>query len=371
MVKEAILYKSYENYVECLACARKCKIPKNLYGFCGVRYNLDNKLYLVNYGIFISVALDPIEKKPLYHFYPGHTALSFGTTGCSFACSYCQNWEISQRRRVIGIKLEPEEIVELAKKYNTNIITFTYNEPSIYSEYAYDVAKIAKKEGIKITWVSNGYLTDEAIDFASKFLDAIDIDIKGNANKEFARKNILIPDYEATLNAIEEFYKKGIHVEITDLIVPEIGDNLEDARKLAKYIYDIMGENANIHFLRFYPEYKLSNLYPTPIETLEKHVEIAREEGIKYTYIGNVPGHKYENTYCPNCGRPVIKRYGFYVYEVNLDGDRCKFCGAKIFLDGNAKISEISYPEPVLLNKKLIKVELKDKNFVEEEINNL
>lgn len=368
MIKEALLYKSYENYLECYACARRCKIPNGLFGFCGVRYNLNGKLYLANYGIFISIALDPIEKKPLYHFYPGHTALSFGTTGCSFACAYCQNWEISQRKNIIGFEFTPEEIINLAKKYKTNIITFTYNEPSIYSEFAYDVAKLAKKKNIKITWVSNGYLTDEAIDFASKFLDAIDIDIKGNLNKDFARKYILINDYEPTLQAIKEFHEKGVHVEITDLIIPEIGDNIEDAKKLVKNIYDILGENANIHFLRFYPEYKLSNLYPTPIETLEKHIEIAKEEGINYVYIGNVPGHKYENTYCPNCKRPVIKRYSFYVYEINLDGDRCKFCGSKIFLKGDAKISEIVYPKLVDINKKLVKMEFRNGKFEKIEV---
>jgi len=252
--------------------------------------------------------------------------------------------------------------------YNIDIINFTYNEPSIYSEYIYDVSKIAKKENIKIILISNGYLTDEAIDFMSKYVDAVTIDIKGNGNEEFARKYISIISYEPVFNTIEELYKKNIHLEITDLVIPEIGDNLEDAKKLAKILYDIMGENSNIHFLRFFPEYKLDYLYPTPIETLHKHVEIAKKEGIRYVYIGNLPGNEYENTYCPNCRKPLIKRYQFTVYETNLNKDRCIFCGYKIYLSGEPKISEISYPLYVKINKKFIERKIKDGEVIEKEI---
>jgi len=366
---EGILFEKRDSEVICTACARRCKIPLNYPGFCGVRYNINGKLYVINSGVFIAIALDPIEKKPLYHFYPGSKALSFGTTGCSFACKYCLNWDISQRRKVIGIKLEPEEIIELAKENNTNIITFTYNEPSIYAEFSYEVARLAKKEGMKITWVSNGYFTDELIDFISKFVDAITIDIKGNGNEEFARKYISVLNYsETVLHAIEELYRKGVHVEITDLVIPEIGDNLEDARKITKKIYDIMGEESNIHFLRFHPEYKLTHLYETPIETLEEHAEVAKEEGIRYVYIGNVPGHRLENTYCPKCGKPVIERKGFMVYKVNLENGRCKFCGYKIFLKGEARISEIAYPEPIYLNKSIIERIVEDGKIIERPV---
>ncbi|MEM4757869.1 MAG: AmmeMemoRadiSam system radical SAM enzyme [Nanopusillaceae archaeon] len=367
-MNEAILYKKNEKYVECLACNRRCKLKDGQIGYCGVRLNLKNKLYLLNWGLFISVAIDPIEKKPLYHFYPGSAALSLGTTGCSFSCMYCLNWDISQRRRVIGIKLEPEEIVELAKENNVRIITFTYNEPSIYSEFTYEVSKIAKKEGIKITWVSNGYLTDEAIDFASKFLDAITVDIKGNGNESFARKYILILNYESVFQAIEELYKKGVHVEITDLVIPEIGDNLKDAKNMCKKIYEIMGEKSNIHFLRFYPEYKMTNLYPTPLKTLEKHVEIAKKEGIMYTYLGNVPGHELENTYCPKCNTPLIKRRGFMVYEINLNGKKCKNCGEEIYIIGDPKKSEIYYPRLLYINKKTLERYVDNNKIVEKEL---
>jgi len=332
----------------CLACARKCKLFEGAVGFCGVRKNINNTIYVLNYGRFVAFNIDPIEKKPLYHFYPGNVAFSLGTTGCSWACKYCINYDISQRRQIVGTYISPEELLDIVLNYSQKlnaepIVTFTYNEPSIYAEYAYDFAKIAKKHGVKITWVSNGYLTDEAIEYAAKFLDAITIDIKGNA------KYILIPDYEPVLHAIEEFYKKGIHLEITDLIVPKVGDNIDDARKLAKFIYDVMGEDSNIHFLRFHPMYKMKDLPPTDVKILEKHAEVAKEEGIKYVYIGNVPGHKLENTYCPKCGKPVIKRFGFKVYEIHLTKDnRCEYCGYKLPIKGNARKSIIDYPIPLL-----------------------
>ncbi|MEM0480915.1 MAG: AmmeMemoRadiSam system radical SAM enzyme [Candidatus Aenigmatarchaeota archaeon] len=346
-MREAVLYKIENDKIICTACARYCKLSENQIGFCGVRIAKDKKLYLMNYGIFASYALDPIEKKPLFHFYPGSTALSFGTTGCNFACKYCCNFDLSQRRKAEGIEISVEKIYEKAKelkeKFNVSSITFTYNEPIIYSEFIYDAAKILKKE-FKITLVSNGYFSNEAIDFISKFVDAIDIDIKGNANDEFAKKFILIPNYEPTLNAIEELYKKGIHVEITDLIVPKVGENLEDCRKLCKFIYDLMGENAFIHFLRFFPSYKMMDYPETSLEVLEKHAEIAKNEGINYVYIGNVWGHELENTYCPNCKKAVIKRYGFAVTEVNLDGSKCKFCGYNLPIVGEAKISKLTFP---------------------------
>ena len=349
-MKEAILYKFDEkiNRIVCTACARYCKLAEDQVGFCGIRKVKNGKLYLLNYGIFSSFALDPIEKKPFFHFYPGSTALSFGTTGCNFACKYCCNFDISQRRRVEGIEISIEKIYEKAKElkevFNVSSITFTYNEPSIYSEFIYDASKKLRKD-FKITFVSNGYLSDEAIDFVSNFVDAIDIDIKGNANNEFAKKFIGVNNYkEIIFNAIEELFRKGIHVEITDLVVPRVGENLEDCKKLCKFLYDLMGEKSFIHFLRFFPSYKMMDYPETDLKILEKHIEIAKKEGIKYVYIGNVWGHENENTFCPNCGEIVIERYGFSVVRVNLEKNRCKFCNYELPLVGEAKISRINYP---------------------------
>ena len=335
-MKEASLYRPIrDGVVECLACARRCKLSDGQTGFCGVRTNIGGKLYLMVYGRISAIAVDPIEKKPLFHFNPGSSVLSISTYGCSWACQFCQNYDISQRRVWEGFEVTPEMIVELAESYGAQGITYTYNEPSVFVEFAYDVGVLAKRRGLFNTFVTNGYMTDEAVDYASKFLDAATVDIKGNANRDFLRKISLVPDPEPIFQTIKEMRDKGIHVEVTDLVVPEVGDRLEDAEKMLKRLYDILGPDVSIHFLRFHPDYMLNNLPPTPVETLERHAELARRMGFRFVYIGNVPGHRLENTYCPRCGRVVIRRYGFQILEVNLTEDnRCRFCGAKIPIGG-------------------------------------
>lgn len=362
-MKEAILYRIENERVVCTACARYCKLLPNQIGFCGIRINKDGKFYLANYGLLSALNFDPIEKKPFFHFYPGSVALSMGTFGCNWACKYCCNFDISQRRKIEGFEFLPEDILEIAKKYrekfNISSICFTYNEPSIYAEYIYDVAKLAKKEDFKIIFITNGYLSEEAIDFFSKFTDAITIDFKGNGNSEFGRKFISIPSYEIVFQNLEELSRKKIHLEITDLVIPKVGDNLEDCRKLCKKVYDVLGEKSMIHFLRFFPMYKMLDFPSTPIETLELHAKIAKEEGIKYVYIGNVWGHKLENTYCSNCGNLVIRRYGFEVLESYLDdNNRCKFCNYKLPIVGKVSKSSISLPivVPEISNKKYVQV---------------
>ncbi len=335
-MKEAILYRSLQdNKVECTACARRCKIPPGLHGFCGVRWNIGGKLYLMVYGLISAIAVDPIEKKPLYHFNPGSMVLSVSTYGCSWMCKFCQNFDISQRRVLEGYHVPPDMLVELAQSYGAQGITYTYNEPSIFIEYAYDAGTLAKKHGLFNTFVTNGYFTDEAIDLLSKFLDAATVDIKGNADPKFLKRYSGVPDPEPIFHALVELKRKGIFVEVTDLVVPQIGDNLEQARKLCRWIVDNLGPDTPVHFLRFHPDYELIDLPWTPIETLEKHVQIAKEEGLRYVYIGNVPGHPYEHTYCPSCGKVVIKRYGFDILEVNLTEDnRCKYCGYRVNIAG-------------------------------------
>ncbi len=336
MPKEALLYRRLDgNVVECLACGRRCKVPEGSYGFCGVRWNLNGRLYLMVHSLLSAIAIDPIEKKPLYHFNPGSMVLSLSTFGCNWACRFCQNFDISQRRILEGWHVPPETLVQIAETYGAHGITFTYNEPTIFIEYAYDVASIAKKKGLFITFVTNGYLSDEAVDLAAKFLDAATVDFKGNGDPEFARKYSLVPNLEVVFNALVELKRKGVFIEITDLVIPEIGDNLEQTRKLVRWIVDNLGPDTPIHFLRFHPDYELLDIPPTPIETLEKHAQIAKEEGLKYVYIGNVPGHPLEHTYCPKCGKAVIKRFGFDILDVNLTEDnRCAFCGERINIGG-------------------------------------
>jgi pyruvate formate lyase activating enzyme len=336
ILKEAVLYKPVDNNaVICTACARYCRIPKNSIGFCGVRWNIDGKLQLMVYGKIITAHIDPIEKKPLVHYMPGSMVFSIATTGCNWACMYCQNYDISQRRIVEGFEASPEMIVKLAKGYGAHGLSYTYNEPTIFIEFAHDVGILARKEGLFSTFVTNGYHTPEADAMLSKFLDAATVDFKGNADVKFLRRYVTIPDPEPIFQSILEMKRYGIHIEITDLVVPEIGDDLNQARKLVRWIYDNLGPDVPIHFLRFHPDYKLMNIPWTPIETLEKHWKVAKEEGLRFAYIGNVPGHPLENTYCPECGTLLIRRYGFDILEWNLDNqNRCKKCGAKIPIIG-------------------------------------
>lgn len=338
MPKEAMLYRvldSSRGFVECTACPRRCKLSDGQYGFCGIRWNFGGKLYLVSHGLAIAVAIDPIEKKPLYHFNPGSMVFSMSTTGCSWACAFCQNWDISQRRVVAGWRLEPELAVKLALAYGAHGITYTYNEPVVFIEYAYDVGVLAKREGLFNTMVTNGYMTDETVDLVSKFMDGATVDFKGHGDRDVARKLSLVPDIEPVFQALVELKKKGVFIEVTDLVIPRYGDDLEKARKFAKWIVENLGPETPVHFLRFHPDYKLLNLPSTPVEVLEKHVEVAMGEGLKHVYIGNVPGHRYENTYCPRCGKLLIRRVGFDIISINLTNDmRCPYCGYRINIYG-------------------------------------
>lgn len=337
MNKEAILYeKLSDDKVRCTACARYCEIKKDQIGLCGIRGNVNGKLNLFVYGKVISGHVDPIEKKPVIHYYPGSKIYSIATTGCNWLCKYCQNSDISQRRKVEGIDMTPEEVVDTAIKYGAQGIAYTYNEPSIFIEFARDCGVIARKKGLKNIFVSNGYDTPESVKMMSEFLDAITVDFKGSAEPEFTRKFIGVPDPQPIFDTLLEIRDKTkIHVEITDLIVPKVGDNLEYARKLSKFIYDEFGPEMPIHFLRFHPDYKMMDYESTPVKTLEKHYQIAKEEGLKYAYLGNVPGHPWEHTYCSECNNIVVKRFGFDIKGWNMDKDnKCSFCGNQIPIIG-------------------------------------
>lgn len=340
MMKEAELYDKLKGgRVKCNACARYCNIPDGKIGFCGIRRNIGGKLYLLVYGKVITAHIDPIEKKPLSHFMPGSSVFSIATTGCNWMCKFCQNYDISQRKKVEGIDLEPKEVVDLALSYDSDGIAYTYNEPLIFLEFAKDVGVLARKKGLYNVFVSNGYATPEAVDMLKLFLDGITVDIKGNGKRDFLRKYVGILDPEPIFQTLIELRDKtNVHVEITDLIIPEVGDDLESARRLSRWIYDNLGPDVPLHFLRFYPNYLMSNLPPTPIETLVKHYEVAKNEGLNYVYTGNTPGHPLEDTYCPSCGKVVVKRYGYEILEWHLDEqNRCEYCGEPIAILGRIK----------------------------------
>jgi len=334
-MKEAILYSKLNDKIKCTACKRKCILNEGQIGFCGVRKNVKGKLMLLVHSLPNAVNIDPIEKKPLFHFLPGSLALSIGTQGCNFACQFCQNYDLSQRREIIGTKLTPSQAVRMALDYGCKSISYTYNEPTIFIEYAYEVGMLARKKGLANTFVTNGYETEEAIELMKKFLDAATVDFKANGNPNFYLKYMGVPKEEEIYQTLLLMKEAGFHIEITDLIIPRIGDSLEDAKRLVKWVLENLGEDTPIHFLRFFPYYKMDYLPPTPIETLEKHAKIAKEEGLKFAYIGNVPGHPLENTYCPSCGNPVIERYGIEVVGWHLDENfRCNYCKTKIPIKG-------------------------------------
>ena len=337
MNKEAILYEKLpDDKVRCTACARYCEIKKDQIGLCGIRGNKDGKLELFVYGKVIAGHVDPIEKKPVIHYYPGSKIFSIATTGCNWLCRYCQNSDISQRRKVEGVDMTPDEVVNTAIKYGAQGIAYTYNQPSIFIEFARDCGITARKKGLMNIFVSNGYDTPETVKMMGEFLDAITVDFKGSAEPEFTRKFIGVPDPKPIFDTLLEIRDKTkIHVEITDLIVTKVGDNLEYARKLSKFIYDEFGPEMPIHFLRFHPDYKMMDYEPTPVKTLEKHYQVAKEEGLKYVYLGNVPGHPWEDTYCSEWNKIVVKRFGFDIQGWNMDKDnKCKFCGNKIPIIG-------------------------------------
>jgi pyruvate formate lyase activating enzyme len=335
--KDAELYTKLPNgRIKCTACARLCEIPEGKIGLCGIRGVVNDKLRLFVYGRVISGQIDPIEKKPVTHYRPGTEIFSISTTGCNWLCQYCQNYDISQRRKVEGTETTPEQVVENAAYYGAHGIAYTYNEPSIFIEFARDCGIEAHKHGIFNIFVSNGYDTPESVNMMSQFLDCITVDFKGSGKQEFVRRYIGIPSADPIFQTLKEIRDKTkIHVEITDLIVPQVGDDLESARKLCRFVHDELGPDTPIHFLRFHPDYKMLQFDNTPVETLEKHYEVAKQEGLTYAYLGNVPGHPLEDTYCPECNSVVIGRYGFSIDTWNLDANNCcKNCGHQIPIIG-------------------------------------
>ncbi len=338
--KEAELYHKLPNgRMKCTACARLCEIPEGKIGLCGIRGVTEGKLWLYTYGRVIAGHIDPIEKKPVTHYMPGSAIYSIATTGCNWLCKYCQNYDISQRRKIEGTEMNPEQVVLNALNYGAQGIAYTYNEPSIFIEFAKDCGVEAHKKGIFNIFVSNGYDTPESVNMMNDFLDCITVDFKGSGSKEFVRRYVGIPDAEPIFQTIKEIKSKTkIHVEITDLIVPQIGDDLDEARKLCKFVYEELGPDTPIHFLRFHPDYKMMEFDMTPITTLEKHHKVAKEEGLQYAYLGNTPGHKFEHTYCPGCKDIAVERYGFSISSWNLNTKNCcKSCGLHIPIVGSPK----------------------------------
>lgn len=315
-----------ENTVKCLLCAKECLIGDGERGKCKTRINTGGRLKTLVYGRPVSAHVDPIEKKPFYHYLPGSRTFSIATTGCPLTCGFCQNWELSQARPedFKSDFVPPEAVVRASKKRKAPVIAFTYNEPTVFTEYFTDIARIGKGKGLRHVLISCGYMNPEPLDEMCDVLDAIKIDLKGY-DRDFYRK-VCGGELDPVLRSIRQVAKRGVHLEIVNLVVPTLNDSEKMLNDLAKWIVNEAGPDVPVHFTRFHPDYKMRNLPPTPVATLELAYEIAKQAGIRYPFVGNAPGHKGNNTYCPSCSKPVIKRTGFFITGFHVSEGRCEFC---------------------------------------------
>ncbi len=327
---EAFRYSSNGTDVQCQICPNRCYLEPGDRSVCRSRVNIAGKLYSLTYGNPVAVHNDPIEKKPFNHFYPGTWILSIATTGCNFRCLNCQNWEISQKRPedVKFRELFPSDVVKVAKKYKLPSIAYTYTEATTYYEYMLDTAKIAKSNGLKNAYVSNGYINREPLIELAKYLDAARIDFKSFDDRIYRCLNggTLNP----VLDTMKTLHQEGVWLEIINLVVPTYVDDPEMVKRMCGWILKELGPDYPLHFTRFSPLYKLTRLPYTPVQTLEQFRNIALEEGIHYVYTGNVPGHPGTHTYCHNCGRMIVKKLGYKIIEMNINKGRCKFCNTSI-----------------------------------------
>jgi len=329
---EARYYKKIDSRtVQCELCPRRCVLRDGQRSFCRAREPKNGKLYSLVYGKSCAVHIDPIEKKPLFHFLPGTQIFSIATAGCNFRCKYCQNWQISQfgPDEVYNEELTPEEIVEETIKNKCPSLAYTYSEPSIFFEYMLDITKAARGRGIKNMYHSNGSLNPEPAREIASYLDAADIDLKGFTQKFYSEVSAGYLD--TVLETLKILKNNKVWLEITNLVVPGLNDDLDTVKQMCLWIRDNLGTDVPLHFSRFSPQYKLASLNPTPVETLEKIRELAMSVGLNYVYIGNVPGNTGENTYCPGCKKAVIMRSGYIILENNISSaGRCNFCKTPI-----------------------------------------
>lgn len=332
MVREALLYHTEtDRRVKCALCAHRCRIEAGARGICSVRENREGVLYSLVYGQLIAENADPIEKKPLFHFLPGSRAYSIATAGCNFRCVFCQNYGISQLPReenlIAGRERTPEDLVEKARKSGCSSIAYTYTEPTVYFEYAWDTAGIARKQGLKNVFVTNGYMTQEALERLGDRLDAANVDLKSFRDDFY--KTHCGARLQPVLDSLKTMKGLGVWVEVTTLLIPGLNDGDEELRDLAGFIFSL-GAETPWHISRFHPQYRMTGLPPTPAAAIHRAVEIGKSAGLLYVYSGNLPGDAGENTLCSRCGHLLIGRRGFTVEGLNLKGPGCPRCGAPL-----------------------------------------
>ncbi len=341
-LREAMFYLKLDGKaVQCQLCFRGCTIQDGQRGFCTNRMNIGGTLYTLVYGRATAIQIDPVEKEPLYHVFPGSRIFCIGTPGCNFRCSFCQNWPLAHGKveDFEEVEFSPEELVEAALGYNCSGIHFTYNEPTVFYEFMLEVAKKAKERGLTTAFHSNGAMSSEPLRHLLKWMDAVTVDLKSFSQSfyEYVTEQSTwgpyapsSPPLEVVKRNLKIIKEEGVWLEIVNLVIPTLNDDMEMIREMCIWIRDSLGPDIPLHFNRFFPACKLTKLPPTPVETLERARRVAMDVGLRYVYIGNVPGHEANSTFCPGCGEPLILRFHFTVIENNLDDGRCKFCGYKI-----------------------------------------
>jgi pyruvate formate lyase activating enzyme len=336
MEKESRFFEAFrDDAVRCIICPRKCVVQPGKHGFCGVKENQDGKLLSLTYGQLSAIAVDPIEKKPLAHFYPGSRSLSISSIGCSFTCPWCQNWHLSTSKpgQLSTRYASSREVIAMAQRQECASIAYTYNEPLINLDYIEDTARLARKKNIKNVLVTNGYISKEALEKVVDVIDAANVDWKA-FNAPFYKKHCG-GDLQDVLDATVEMKCNGVHIEATFLIIPETNDDEDETRAMARFLVDNLGPDTPLHLSRFFPHHEFDHLKSTPVKTLYRAREIALQEGVRYVYVGNVPLNEYGDTYCPQCGERVVERQGFTIAGWHLDDEnRCMKCGTGIAIVG-------------------------------------
>lgn len=332
-VYPAMLWNRIEGgQVRCNLCPFRCVISEGKTGRCQVRKNINGELFSLNYHYVCAANVDAIEKKPLFHFQPGSKSFSIACIGCNFQCEFCQNWQISQMQRLygrlIGNSISPEEILSEAQRTGCRSIAYTYTEPTVFFELAYETSRLAKAEGISNVFVSNGYISQEAREMIEPYLDGINVDLKSFRNEFY--EQLCHAKLEPVLESLRWLAKSRIWLEVTTLVIPNRNDSDEELSDIAEFIAAELGVDVPWHVSRYHPDYRYESSPPTPMSTIERALEIGRRAGLRYCYGGNIPGHSSEQTYCPNCGMLLIKRWGFSVIENKIVGGRCPKCNTEI-----------------------------------------
>ena len=329
--QEARYYEKLEDgRVRCGLCPWRCVVESGKRGQCNVRLNREGSYISLVYGRLSAVHNDPIEKKPFYHFLPGSNALSVATAGCNVHCKFCQNWELAQRlpEEIPGVKYSPEELVGYAEELGSHSIAFTYNEPTIFTEYIYDVAQAGRERSIHSVIISNGFIHQTPLRDLCSVIDAYKVDLKAFAEEYY--RDVVGGRLRPVLDTLVTLRSEGVWTEIVYLVVPTLNDDAETIKAMVAWIRKELDSDVPLHFSRFYPKYKLRNLPPTPVSTLERCRQIGLEGGLHHVYMGNVPGHSGENTMCPSCGETLIGRVGFRVFENHIENGRCSYCSERI-----------------------------------------